>query len=917
MRFRPWLLNSVALVLLAAPSVIVAQPAVAQTNSKDATDNVEAVVVTGTLVSRSGFEQPTPTVSVGTDFIDKSAAANITDALNQLPQLRSTLTPSTGTATTASAGKNIVDLRGMGAQRTLVLVDGKRFVSGILEGPVDINSIPQALISGVDIVTGGASAAYGSDAVTGVVNIRLQNNLDGFKGTLQGGASGYGDYVNYFGSLAYGTPFAGGKGQFTVSGEYGANTGVTSIKSRPWSAAHPGQVTNPAYTSTNGQPAQLLVASGAAFSNSFYGGVISSGPLKGVAFAPGGTTFPFNYGTLTTSTTQVGGDGAYIQNNLYLSSPTKRAVLYSHLGYEFSDAFHLYVEGSYADTYAKIVSNTRNDQTTIQNTNAFLPASIKTAMATNAITSFTLGRFSNDYGSIVSPSYSHTWRTVVGANGDLGDGWSYDAYYTHGDTTSRQIGQGIRINANYTNAVASIIDPVTGVAECSSATARAAGCVPINLFGDGSPSPQAVAYITNPDSWKQARLQQDVASFTLRGTPFSNWAGPISVAGGADFRQDKVDFTINALAAANALATGNARPWSGTEDVLEAFAEGVVPLLNNATVAKALDLDIAGRVTNYSTSGTVATWKVGLNWDVSDIVRFRGTVSRDIKAPSLNDLFATGFNQFNNITDPQLNSNYQTVTVTQGTRNLRPEQATTETIGIVLSDIVPGLRASVDYYDINIEGALATLAVQDIVNRCATTNPALCSLITRGTNGQIATVSISPQNLQTVRENGLDIELEYSFPLLDGTFTIHPTVNYVGLLSNSDAGGKTSLAGSIYTPFTVGANGVPHLRALVDLDYAIDKFNIFGDVRYIDAANINNAFNSTNLNILTVPSVTYLDGGLSYKIIETADQNLQAYFRVTNVLNQTPPLSNGSFYTEPTVYDLIGRTFTAGFRFGL
>lgn len=925
MRYKSILMSSALVPAGIAASVGLTPMAWAQERAPATADQLAAasqegvgtdIVVTGSRVSRSGYDQPTPTVVIGSEFIAKSGAPNVADAINQLPQLRATLTPSNSTTTVATAGKNLLDLRGLGAQRTLVLVDGKRFVSGIVEGPVDVNVIPQALIDGVDLVTGGASAAYGSDAVAGVVNMRLINKLEGFKATVQGGITDHNDFRNYLASIAFGTRFADDRGQLILSAEAAQNSGVTDIYKRGWSASERGVVANPAYTSTNGEPANLLVSSGARYSNSSYGGVINSGPLKGIQFGQGGVPLPFDYGISTTARTQIGGDGAYQRANYILSTPTKRKVGFGRLRFAVSDALNFYVDASYAKADATAASTTREDTSiSIRSDNAFLPASIKMAMAARGLASFTMGRFSSDYGDVRVPSTTETWRVAGGANGELGGGWSYDAYYSHGETMSRQSPQGVRITANYNYAVDSVIDPATGAAVCRNLAARAAGCVPINLFGDGSPSAQAVDYVTT-DSFRRTNLAQDVVSATLRGNPFETWAGPVSVALGAEYRHESTRFTLSQDAQNFALATGNGTPWNGAVGVKEAFAEAVVPLLEDRPFAKAVELTLAGRVTDYTTSGTVATWKAGATWSIDDGILLRGTVSRDIRAPSSADLFAAGLSGVFTVFDPALNQTYSMATITSGSTDLKPERALTRTFGIVFDRIVPGLRLSADYYSIKIDRAISTLSADAIVRRCYGDTPSLCSLITRDSDGFVTSINVAPRNLQTIRESGLDISGDYRLPLAGGNLALHADVNYVGRLDYKDGASVTKLDGSVYAPFTIGANGVPHWRAYVSASYDSGPASLYAAARYIGPAAINNSFTSKDLNILRVPSVTYVDASVSYQLAATGRGKVSTFFRVSNLFDKNPPLTNDLVGTSPGLYDVIGRTYTVGVRFG-
>lgn len=872
------------------------------------------IVVTGSRIARSGFEQPTPTTILGADQLARQATPNVADAINTLPQLRASLTSTTNTSVAAVVGKNVLDLRGLGGQRTLVLVDGKRFVAGTLEGVVDLNFIPQALVESVDIVTGGASAAYGSDAVAGVVNLRLNKSLEGMRVALQGGITDHGDYRNYLASIALGHGFADGRGRVTLSAESAENSGITSIRKRDWAAGGPGTIANPAYTATNDEPRNLLVPAGVRFSNSSTGGVINSGPLAGIQFGPGGVPLPFRYGSLVTGRTMIGGDGAYMSQDLPIAAATKRKAFFGRASYEFSDALEVFAEGYFARTSADTLSATREDTAiTIRNDNAFLPDSIRTAMADNGISTFTMGRFSSDYGSTSTVGRDRSLRGVLGVTGKIGGTWSYEAFYTRGHTEQRTHGYGIRLINNYAFALDSVVDPLTGAAVCRNLAARAAGCVPINLFGDGSPSPQAVDYVT-ADLFRLAKLDQHVVGGLVRGDLFDSWAGPVSVAVGSEYRREKVDFTTDTNASSFLLATGNSVPWRGGVHVKEVFGEAVVPLARDMSFARSIDLNLAGRMTDYSTSGTVATWKAGATWEVNDFIKFRGTISRDIRAPSLVDLFSGDIQNLVNIVDTRLNENYQARTITGGNRFLDPERAITKTVGVVVTGLIPRLRASIDYYDIQVKDALSTLTPDTIIRRCETDTPSLCSFITRDAGDKITFIRVAPANLQSIRNTGFDFELDYSFPLAGGTVRIHPTVNYVDRLTYADGVNTVRLDGSIATPFRFGTNGVPRWRGSFMGSYDHGPLSLNLLVRYIGSANLNNSYTSKDFNILRVPSVVYADTSLSYRFDEVKGVP-QVFFKINNLFDKDPPLTDGAFFgTNPTMYDVVGRTYSLGVR---
>lgn len=915
------------LALLATASVLgtasaSAQPAAAtdadpalEAGASDAS-GAEDIIVTGSRVARSGFNAPTPTTVLGTEEFEKVAAPNLADVVNQMPAVRPSLTPSSSTNNSQYAGGNYLDLRGLGFNRTLVLVDGKRFVPAQIQGPVDINAIPQALIGSIDIVTGGASAAWGSDAVAGVVNFKFDHKLEGFKGSVQAGITDHNDHRNYLASIAYGRAFADGRGKLLLAGEIAQNSGIARQGDRDWGDQGWGIIANPAYTATNQEPRNLLVAD-ARSANLSYGGVINSGPLAGYHFAPDGTLIPFRYGSLRTATGMVGGDGSSGSSDLVLEVPLKRRSAYGRLSFEATDSITAYAEASWAQSKTDHPGLTRTDNAiAISIENPFLQESVRGAMADAGIDRFTMGRYSRDYGRGMNHIRAETTRFVGGLEGEFGGGWSWDAYYTRGQTKNRHRGSNARINANYLFAVDAVTDPATGAAVCRNLAARAAGCVPINLFGDGAPSPEAIAYVTG-ETWRVWDLTQDAAAVTLRGEPFSTWAGPVSLATGVEWRHETADVTSDPLSAAGSFSTGNTVPWKGEVTVKEAFGELVVPLAVDQSWADSLELNVAGRLTDYSTSGTVTTWKVGGTWEVNDDLRFRATRSRDIRAPSMAELFSGATTAQFSPFDPVINQSYSVQTLTRGNGSLQPEKADTLTAGVVLSPaFVPNLRVSIDYYDIKLKDAILALSATSIVDRCYRDQPQLCGLITRGADGRIAQVESSPQNLQAVHTRGVDVEIAYRMPVASGDLSLRTLVTYVGKMTLDDGRTVTELAGSTDQPTIASLGGTPRWRANANATYKAGPTTLSLTGRYVGGGNINNAFTYKDLDVLEHSGRLYVDLSAQYAIIDDGDRKVSLFAGISNLLDNDPPITGtGGFATVRSLYDVVGRTYTAGVRF--
>ena len=906
-----------AAMLAASAPAFAAAPAAPAAEAPAADANAE-IIITGTQVSRAGFVSPTPITSVTTGDIQRVGAINIADAINQLPQLKPSVTPSSVGNLSKLAGGNYLDLRGLGYLRTLTLVDGKRFVPTTPEGVISTNLVPQAIISGVDVVTGGASAAYGSDAVSGVVNLKIDNKLQGLRGSIQGGMTDEHDNKNYLASLAYGTSFADGRGHLLLGAEYSRNKGIPDANSRKW-AGNKSVIVNPANATDPSAPFLIHVNDAkAAFASE--GGLIDSGVLRGTKFDPGGGTSPFQYGAnLTDDNTMDGGDGDPLSSPYVLVTPTKRYSGYAGATYEVTSSITAYGSFDYAHNSFNERSIPSDDTFTIQADNAYLPASVRTALTAAGETSFDLGRGSEDYGVGRIIQRAHTWQAVAGIKGTIVDSWTFDASYDYGKTRTLTLFTGDVIKANRLLAIDAVAGPGGTIVCRSTLTNPTNGCVPLNLFGVGSPSQAAINYITGT-SVRDWRQKQQVGDLTVRGAPFSLWAGPISVAVGGEYRKLDVDVLsdpISALPNVSLFRVGNTKPYTAEEEVKEGFAEVVVPLAKDASWAKDIDVDLAGRITHYKTSGTVKTWKAGLNYAVDDSIRFRATRSRDIRAPNINELFAAGQTLFFTVTDPKLGSTYSVSQTTGGNPFLKPEKADTFTGGVVLTPtFVPHLSVSVDYYNIKVKGAIATLTSQTIVTRCANGDAASCLLVTRDAGtGKITNILLAPVNFQTLKTDGIDVEIAYRIPLNNGgSIDLHSMVNYLHKLDLVGAAGDiTKFAGNTDQPVIDGPGGTPHWKTTNTATYATDAYKFSLTERYVGGGAITRDGTTLDYNHVNGRFYTDLYGELT--LAKTGRGKIVLFGVIQNLFDRDPPFTGYEFQTARQLYDVIGRQYTGGLRF--
>ncbi len=416
----------------------------------------------------------------------------------------------------------------------------------------------------------------------------------------------------------------------------------------------------------------------------------------------------------------------------------------------------------------------------------------------------------------------------------------------------------------------------------------------------------------------RARQTQDLYAINIDGAVFDTWAGPVSVAAGAEYRSETVRAAVDPISILRLWKTVNPQPVRGSLNVKEAFAEIVVPLLKDSRFGQSLDFNGAARITDYSTSGNVVTWKAGVNYSPVEGLRLRATRSRDIRAANINELFS-GQNQFfNNITNPITNVSINTLQLTGGNPGLTPERADSLTAGVVYQPTwARGLKLAVDYYSIDIKNAIASLTGQQIVDGCLVRQQtSLCPAITFA-GDTITQVQATLINAAGAKTTGVDVEVAYTLPVGRGRIDMRTLLNYVGELSTTLNGITTDFAGQTGNTGTVGpAGGIPTWRGTFSLNYRDDRLSIGGQARYVDGGTLNVAFvEGRDIDDNSVPSRTYIDLNASYRITP----NVQIFGSIDNVFNKAPPLTPNAItapsYASSVFYDRIGRFATIGGRF--
>nr|WP_229361541.1 TonB-dependent receptor [Sphingomonas sp. PL-96] len=844
------------------------------------------IVVTGSRIDRPGYESPTPLLHMTQEDLQVVSRTNIGAALADLPQFKANQSPQTS-GTNAQAGRFPINIRGLGETRSLVLVDGRRLVSDN-----DLNTVPSIMVDSVDIVTGGASAAWGSDAVAGVVNMIIDSDYEGVRLGAEGGISSRGDAGQIRFEGKYGTSFAGGRGHLVVGGEYVDNKGILKKTNRENTGRF--ATVNNTLTGDVGLATRLI------------GGYITSGALRGFGFNPDGTLRTPEIGTVVGSN-MVGGEGPSDDERSPLITPQQRYAVMAKASYDLTDTLKLSADLRYSRYYNSYTwFGDHTGSVTIRSDNAFLNEDIQQALAAAGQTSFTMARYNAD---LAYSSINLDRRSVQGTlalDGSFGEGrWRYGGYYSHGEYRNKMETPGFLITQNFANAVDSVIDPATGEAVCRSG---AAGCVPINLFGEGAPSQAAIDYVTGTPRYNGVN-KIDTYGVSLRGEPFDLPAGAVSIAVGAEGRNLSTSSEVGELDAAKAFSTFYFNAYRGEYDVQEAFGEIVVPVIKDVPLLRKLELNGAVRASDYSTSGTIWSWKLGATNEFLPGVIGRVTRSRDIRAPNLSELYSNQTVSYVGVVDPQFTAEGSRNVLVYGGGNtaLRPEKADTWTAGFTAAPL-RGLTASIDYFNIAIKDVITSIGAQVLVDRCAGGNTSLCDYITRDSSGRLESVASSSVNLSEFKTDGVDAELAYRMPVnnsTDGHLTFRLVGTWVNHFTTDDGVSKVEYVKSQGYAFV---NGVPRIRANATIGYASDSFSGLVRARYISSGYWNRT--STALTNNRIPAYTYVDLQLSQKVPFGDGKHFELYGNVSNLFDKDPPL----YSTFSPYYDVIGRYMTVGAR---
>jgi outer membrane receptor protein involved in Fe transport len=925
----------VAGLMTGASLLALSSPALAQ--SADG-GQVEEIVVTGSRVIQNGNNMPTPVTVVSTEQLLQTVPSTVVAGLQQMPVFAGGRSPTTnpGNSSQNNAFRTL-NLRSLGANRTLVLFDGRRVPPTSPNGEVNADFVPSLLLQRVDVVTGGASAVYGSDAVAGVVNFVTDRSFNGLKFNAQYGISQKGDGEETKIGIAGGMPLFGGRGHIEGSYEYFNSPGIFTKLDREWGK----NVITVQGAGSNANPYRLVYntrLNATSFLGNFTN-VASNGPLRDMVFRQNGVLDRFQHGLPTSVTTvESGGDGGYFYN-ASLQSLFQSDLAFGRFDYDISDNVHFYTQVTGMLTHNKNNHETNEVRNLlVSSSNAFLAPQYQQAAQAAGVQTLTFSKMMQQAPVKQPETYTRGYMAQFGLEGTIND-WRWDISYVNSQNQQRT-----RNNANPNNgklfAAMDAVRAPDGRVVCNVELTHPGlypGCVPINFFGPTSESAEALNYVLDVTKYV-AKTKMDNVGASIAGSPFSTWAGEVGVAVSAEYRKMTYQLSSNAQPLpldctglrfncrqgttlrfqSNVLADRS----QVSQAVKEAAGEINVPLLKDVPFAQSFMVNGAVRYTDYDTSGEVTTWKLGADWDINDQISIRATRSRDIRAPSLNELFAPQLINPAGVTDLHTGIVGQAPFVTDPNPGLAPEVAKTWTAGVVFRpSFIPRFSLAIDWYKIAIGNAITNIAGQDptIQGICEASNGTspFCALIQRPlpfsdrSSANFVTAFYSrPQNAQTVTTKGIDFEANYSAPLFGGNLALRGLVTHQpDFITIQFPGAPVLDAGD--TP------GQSAWRVTAFAKYTYNNFSLDVQQRWWRGT----GWNSNKSLVYAEPrlqNMAYTNVTVGYRLAQT-----DLYFSVQNLFNKQPtPYGNiGGSSGVPGLFggfipgeDTIGRFYTVGLR---
>ncbi len=963
------LLNKVTgfIVTFTVTALVIAMPVVSQ-------EAIEEITVTGSRIKRSAeFDAPSPAQTLSARDLEVSGVNELSEAIAELPSITPDVTSETSQSSTQGSGQSTISLRNLGSSRTLTLIDGRRSVGNTSTGStVSLDTIPQAFIERIEVITGGASAVYGSDAVTGVVNIIMRDDFEGIRFDTRFGDSHEGGNEEMGFAITAGANFPNDKGNVMFSVEWDEERAIREYQ------RDKAMIDMEVDVNTNDQPDELEVnwssnIPGGRFSGN-EGDLLNPDHNSGYwYFADGGT------GALTPGySTSV--NGYNFLGPETISIPRDRILVAGKMNYNLSENIQYFLSAQYSSVSTK--SERAYDTANSGKMKAdfpiyladgvtphpYVPQAIFDDMIEVGREDIFFRRRWVENDTRFRESDNDTLRLWTGLKGNFDDSWTWEGFFGYGEWRRSQSRVGDLVIPNYQAAInAEYVDPLdtSQGLQCADSFARGAGCVPINPFGLGSVTPEQVDWLILRDQLRAMNRTTTVGLWAT-GDVFDLPAGPISTAFGFEYRKDQSQTRWDPISTSGGGTVTQQVNQDGEQDVTEFYLEAVVPLLTDMPGFQNLSIEAAVRTSDYSTIGGVTSYKYGLIWQPIEDVRLRASFAQANRAPNNIELFSKGLGSQAGLNDPCdnvtagstgayddtcrqdprvaaiisadgifMNEGLQVQQPSIGNAGLKEETADTFTIGLVFTPtFLEGLRLSVDYYDIDIKDAISKIDASDILQICFTSgnfaNTPSCQIpIRNGITGQLDQVTETSLNINGLRTSGIDVTARYSWEpsFMPGAFDFGLTMTKLDKLEE-----EAPIPGTdqTFTQDAAGLLGAPEYRTRFTANWYHDRWSIGWRTSYLGEM-LNDDPENTRLTACQANSncqdkiALFLGGEAMHNIRVGYDlenflgsEESRLFFGVNNIGNNQGPVlyglndDNDVGENHHAMYDITGRYYYAG-----
>jgi outer membrane receptor protein involved in Fe transport len=913
---------------------------------------VEKVVILGSRIVSRDYQSSSPITTVSADDISATGAMTLDEALVDLPQFG--IGSGTKSVGFNASGVATLNLRGLGPQRNLVLMDGKRMQPSNSQQVVDINTIPKAIINSVEVISGGASAVYGSDAIAGVVNFNLKRNFEGVQLDTQYGTSQeYGGATKDL-SLTVGTNFDDGRGNLVLSASISDRDSIDSDKVdffNSYTGAGDFRTGQGTYNPLSNSPSQSAMDS--VFGNYGYAaGTVSADSF--LSFNEDSSLFSANNGVVNFT----GGDGlqvtdgniAYTDVDSYSQTPLERYTLFGRSTYELTSDIEVYAQFNYANVETTTRAEAGNTALTIPVTNPFISDSLSTLLASRANPDEALRLEKRFIG--IGPRQNdrkfEVYQVQAGVSGfiDTIDG-SWQMYGSHGSTTAETFS----LNSVSRSLMQGILEADDGGTSLCEGGYNPFGLVPV--------SDDCAKYLSST-LYQKTTLTQDILDLSFEGHIAELPAGESRFAAGINYRANDYEYTPDDdIANGTAIGIVPAGASSGSDSVIEMYGEVLIPLLSDIALAESLDAGLAYRYADYDLAGSVSSYSADLNWAIDDSISIRASYQRAVRAPNVGELFIAptgGFTQIGEVVsgggdpcdmrnangdsqiealcvaqgvpieliDTYINSQNDIQTTRTANLNLEPESADTYTLGFVYNPS-SDFQLSIDYYSIEIEKVIGVTTGTEVLDRCFNkdgSNPTLsesnydCSLLTRDTEGGTLINVLEPTiNQGAYKTRGIDAQFTYMHDLsgIDGQLKLTGALNHLIQfdVQTVEGGEFQDYTNTVSNAFAGNFGSLPNLKGNVSLTYMADTWSTGLRARYI------NSLKSLSKVTNSDSTAADTDASLAFDLFSNwhISEDIKINAGINNLFNQDPPVVDGvNGTTEASTYDIFGRRLYVGLQ---